>query len=243
MMIKSTKNFHRFMLQQALYPLLLCTGLSMGIFAFRYAYSHRWVYANLPWNLILAWIPYILSLVATGLNQLIPGKLWPWKWILLAPLTALWLLFFPNAPYLVTDFYHLTLRPPLPLWYDIGMIASYAFTGCFLAIASLRSMQRLVQENILPIWPGKMLSWLFVIISLGLSGLGVYLGRFERFNSWDFFFHPRLILSDIALRIVNPMDNLRFIGFSLMFTAILLMFYLMYVVFHPGIGETPPKNT
>jgi len=123
----------------------------------------------------------------------------------------------------VTDFYHLIERPPVPLWYDIGLIAIFAFSGCFLAIASLRSMQFLVERYL-----GKIIGWLFVMISIGLCGLGIYLGRFGRYNSWDVFFQPYQVMKDLAIRMLNPLDNPRFIGFTLMFTAILLVFYLMF---------------
>lgn len=138
-------------------------------------------------------------------------------WILL------WLLFFPNAPYMVTDFYHLDARPPIPLWFDISLIAIFAFTGCFLAIASLRGIHIIVERIF-----GKFIGWVLVLFTLGLGSLGVYLGRFSRFNSWDILLKPRSVLKDIAHNILNPLDNLGFIGFTLMFTSILLVFYLMF---------------
>ncbi len=124
----------------------------------------------------------------------------------------------------MTDFYHLEKRPPIPLWYDIGLIATFAWTGCFLAIASLKTMQFLVTKR-----ANGIVSWVFVGIALGLSGVGVYLGRFERWNSWDLFLHPHRVLKDLAVPLMNPLNNPRFVGFSLMFTAILLVIYLMFV--------------
>jgi len=173
-MFRNANGLHRFLKNQFLYPLLLSTLLAAAFFAFRVAYSGRWYYDNLPWNLFLAWVPYVCSLWAAAWYRLFPDR---W-WFLLVP-GALWLLFFPNAPYIVTDFYHLEKRPPIPLWYDIGLIATFAWTGCFLAIASLRTMQFLVRKR-----ASGIVSWVFVGIALGLSGVGVYLGRFERWNSW-----------------------------------------------------------
>ncbi len=218
-MFRNLSGLHRFFKNQFLYPLLLSTLLAAAFFAFRVAYSGRWYYDNLPWNLFLAWVPYICSLWAAAWCRFFPDR----RWILLVP-GALWLLFFPNAPYIVTDFYHLEKRPPVPLWYDIGLIATFAWTGCFLAIASLRTMQFLVRKQ-----ANEIVSWVFVAIALGLSGIGVYLGRFERWNSWDLFLHPRRVLEDLAVPLMNPLNNLRFLGFSLMFTAMLLVIYLMFV--------------
>jgi len=213
------RDLHGFLVNQFLYPLLLSTVLAGGIYVFRVLYSGRSYYDNLPWNLFLAWVPYVCSLWAAVCYRLYPGR---W-WMLLLP-GVLWLVFFPNAPYIVTDFYHLEKRPPIPLWYDIGLITTFALTGCFLAIASLRTMQSLVRRH-----ANGVVSWVFVAIALGLSGVGVYLGRFERWNSWDLFLHPDKVLRDLAVPLINPLNNLRFLGFSLMFTAILLVIYLMFI--------------
>ena len=212
-------KLHRFLENQFLYPLLLSSLLAGGFFLFRVVYSGTWGYANLPWNLFLAWVPYVCSVWAAVLHRVSPGR---W-WMLLLP-GVFWLVFFPNAPYIVTDFYHLQERPPMPLWYDIGLLATFAWTGCFLAIASLRTMQFLVGTH-----ANRWVSWVFVAVALGLSGVGVYLGRFDRWNSWDLFLHPHKVLRDLAIPLINPLNNLRFVGFSLMFTAILLVIYLMFL--------------
>jgi uncharacterized membrane protein len=210
---------HRFLASQSLYPLILSTFLALGFFAGRVVYGQTWNYSNLVWNLFLAWMPYIFSFLAALIHLIFP-RAW---WLLLLP-AGLWLIFLPNAPYIVTDFLHLEQRPPIPLWYDIGLLATFAWTGCFLAIASLRTMQYLVKTYL-----GKAAGWFFAISSLALCGLGIYLGRFGRWNSWDLFFQPQDILSDIYTRLANPFNNLRFFVFTIMFTAFLMALYLMFV--------------
>jgi uncharacterized membrane protein len=210
--------------RNSLYPLVLSTLLALGFFAWRADYTNRWwEYRLLVWNLFLAWVPYACALLAAALHHR-----WQRLWWLLPLPGLLWLLFFPNAPYIVTDFYHLEWRRPMPLWYDIGLIAMFAFTGIFLGIASLRIMQRLVQTYL-----GRLISWAFTLVSIGLCGLGIYLGRFGRYNSWDMFVHPQEVLRDIALKVINPLDDLGFVGFTLMFTAIFLVFYLMFISNNP----------
>lgn len=224
---------HRFLARHAFYPLVLSSLLAFGIYAGRAVISHEWrVYASLVWNLFLAWLPYLFSLWAVALDVLFP-KRW---WLLLIP-GALWLLFFPNAAYIVTDFLHLKERPLIPLWFDIILMISFAWTGLFLSIASLRNMQILAKKYV-----GAILSWLFVTVAIGLNGLGMYLGRFERWNSWDFFFHPRHIVADIAVRFKEPFENLRFFGFTFLFTAFLLVCYLTFVSVSQ-MGEPPPERT
>ncbi len=216
-------RFHHFLAFHLFYPILLSTGLAVLMYVARVIISDNWrIYANLIWNLFLAWLPYLFSLWASGLNRLFPRQ---W-WMLLIP-GLLWLIFFPNAPYLVTDFLHLENRPYIPLWYDILLLTTFAWTGIFLAIASLRTMQVLINGYL-----GKIASWFFVAVALGLSGLGIYLGRFDRWNSWDLLLQPRRILADIVIRMANPLENLRFVGFTLLFTAFLLVCYLTFVAVH-----------
>jgi len=223
-MINLLSRLNRFLMSQSLYPILLSSILAMAIFAVRvYMSGSLRIYSNLVWNLFLAWIPYLFAVQAAALYYLFP-KQW---WMLIVP-GGIWLAFFPNAPYIVTDFFHLEDRLYIPLWYDILMLTTFAWTGVFLAIASLRTMQALVKIHF-----GKFLSWVFVAVALSLSGLGIYLGRFERWNSWDLLSHPKSILKDVAVQVIDPFSNLSFFGFTILFTFFLFICYLMFVSIKP----------
>jgi uncharacterized membrane protein len=232
-MFRSLYRIHRFLAVHLFYPLFFSSILAVMIYVGRVVLSRSWLaYSVLPWNLFLAWIPYIFSLIAAGLHRLYPRG---W-WLQIVP-GALWLLFFPNAAYIVTDFLHLTQRPLIPLWYDIILLATFSWTGFFLAVTSLRAMQWMVKSYL-----GWFIGWLFAGVCLGLNGLGIYLGRFERWNSWDLFVHPRRIIADLVLLLANPLDNLRFLGFTILITAFLLVVYLTVVSVRPideGRGTDP----
>jgi uncharacterized membrane protein len=204
--------------KQSFYPLLLSSLLAMLIYFARVLLGHSWNYVNLVWNLVLAWVPYICSVISYLLFHKYASN---WGRLLLPGL--IWLIFFPNGPYMLTDFLHLETRPYIPLWYDILLLATFAWTGCFLAIVSLRTMQFLVKSYL-----GNIASWIFAIAVLGLSSLGVYLGRFERWNSWDLLLQPKAVVRDIYLRIINPVDNLGFVGFTLIVSAFLIVSYLTF---------------
>jgi len=212
-------TWHHFLLRHSFYPLFLSSFMACGFYAYRVVYSGSYNYSNLLWNLFLAWLPYCFSVIASSFYGLNPKR-----WGLIFVFVVLWLIFFPNAPYIVTDFYYLDPRPPIPLWFDISLIAIFAFTGCFLAIASLRMIHLMIDKSL-----GKIVGWLFALFSLGLASLGVYLGRFGRFNSWDILLHPKSLMHEIVVNLFNPLDNLGFLGFTIMFTSILLVFYLMFV--------------
>jgi uncharacterized membrane protein len=176
----------------------------------------------LPWNLFLAWVPLGFALLARGLASSTPRRTW-----LLMLAGAGWLLFFPNAPYILTDLMHLArVRPgsAAPLWYDLLLHLTVAMTGLFVGFASLALMQGLVTRTC-----GKLAGWAFAVVSLALSGFGIYLGRFLRWNSWDVLRAPVLLFTDIVDRLIHPLSNPRAYGFSVVCFVFLLLTYLMCV--------------
>jgi uncharacterized membrane protein len=214
-------RIHRFCVSHLLYPLVLASLLACGIFAGRAYLSHSDTYRFLVWNLFLAWIPYLCSSFIAILHQRFPRV----GWLLIVP-GALWLLFLPNAPYMVTDLWHLDWlgeRKPIPLWYDIAMLISFAWTGLFLAVASLNAMQNVVRD-----YCGRIIGWLFVFGAIGASSFGIYVGRFLSWNSWDMLLHPDDVISDVIARFAHPIRNPGAFGFTFLFAAFMLICYLSF---------------
>lgn len=179
----------------------------------RLEYSGRSAYFFLIWNLFLAWMPYWLALAAWNLRE---------KPAYALTFGGLWLLFFPNAPYLITDFIHLYPKHGVPVWYDSLMIFSFALTGLALGLVSLYLMQSVVIR-----WFGARLSWLFVAGALLLSGFGVYVGRFLRWNSWDLFANPFTLLRDMAHNLLTPEDFVKTAVVTLSLAAVMGFMYGM----------------
>ncbi len=145
---------------------------------------------------------------------------------LFVPIFALvWLVFFPNAPYIITDFQHLANGwGGAPLWFDVILLIWTSWTGLLLGIVSLYLMQEIVHRNF-----GKMLGWVFVFSVSLLSSIGVYLGRFLRWNSWDILHDPTQILRESwhLLRDLNKSA----VGFTALFTVFFLFIYLTLYAF------------
>ena len=198
-------------------PLFFVLGLSLALsfalIAVRIFITGQLQFAFLLWNLFLAAIPFGLS-AALALAARPPGAR------LLLPVGAVWLLFFPNAPYLITDLFHLEHRPGVPYWYDLALIMSCAWNGLMLAFASLLDMHTLVRQRL-----GIGTGWLFVTLALGLSAFGVYLGRYLRYNSWDILSNPFTLFYDIVQRLLHPFHNWQTWGVTVVFWAFLLIAY------------------
>lgn len=197
---------------------LLVAGslLAAGLQSVRAERTGAPVFAFLFWNLFLAWVPYALALALVGLDRVrAPG------WLLAAP-GIVWLLFLPNAPYILTDFIHLGAIPGAPLWFDALLIGAFAGTGLLLGLASLYLVHRVVAARL-----GPVAGWVLAIGALALSSLGVYLGRFPRFNSWDVLANPDGLVDVVLFRLADPLGNPFLLTFAAAMTAGLVGSYLV----------------
>ena len=195
------------------FVLATSVALSVILVVGRVLMTGRLLFLFLIWNLFLALIPFAISTmlgIAKG----------PLRARLLVPVGAAWLLFFPNAPYILTDLFHLERRAGVPFWYDLALILSCAWNGLMLAYASLADMQRLVQRRL-----GTGAGWAFATVALLLSSFGIYLGRYLRFNSWDVLANPLTLFYDIVNRILHPFSFPGTWGVTLVFGVFLLIGY------------------
>jgi uncharacterized membrane protein len=189
-------------------------------------YGHTTMH-YLVWNLFLAWIPFGLAVVAWLLTQFDLRQRWP-----LVLCAGAWLVFFPNAPYIITDIIHIRKMPAGPIWYDLILTVAFAWTGFLLGFASLYVMHLLVSCR----W-GWRKGWLFVAGVTGLSGLGIYLGRFLRLNSWQVL-SPLDLLNEISFWFSTPHNRSGSVVFialvgMLLFLVYLMMYALTHVNLHP----------
>lgn len=214
----------------ALVALALASVLCFGLVQFRAVYTDHVAFTAFLWNLFLAWIPLGATLPIYWMRRS-RGRTWPVVFVCF----VVWFLFFPNAPYIVTDLQHLAPRPGVPLWYDLITIMSFALTGLFIGYLSLYLMQEVVRG-----WYGKAVSWAFALGMLGVSAFGIYLGRFVRWNSWDALTAPIETVTDAA-RLANPAVNPQALAFSGTFFAFSLVCYLIVYTFTHlhGFVDTP----
>ncbi len=200
-----------------LFVLFASSCLSVAIWGMRFYYTGgNATYRFLTWNLFLAWLPLCSALLLWVVHQYAP-RLRILQW----PLLLGWLVFFPNAPYLVTDFLHLSERQNVPLWYDLMLIFSFAWNGLILGFTALWIVQEVLTAQY-----NRFVSGLVVCLTLLLSGFGIYLGRFLRWNSWDVISNPHLLLADILPRLIDPFAYPRTLAVTVLFSSFLAIAYL-----------------
>jgi uncharacterized membrane protein len=195
---------------------LLFTSVSFGclMLAVRMLYTGSWMFGFLAWNLFLAFIPYFISYTLTIHVDWVEKK---WKRYVI--LTA-WLAFIPNSFYILTDLFHLHDSHAVPRWFDLLMIVTFAWNALLMGIMSVRHIEKITQG----LWRYRY-DWLFIIPVMWLNALGIYIGRYLRFNSWDIISNPFGLISDIAGILIHPLRSANAWGMIVCFTFFLSIIY------------------
>jgi uncharacterized membrane protein len=181
----------------------------------RVLYTRTFDHAGIAWNLFLAWVPFLLALVVYARAR--AGTSRP----ALVALGGLWLLFFPNAPYIVTDLKHIGDAGRIPVLYDVLFLSAAAWTGLLLGLTSLFLIHAVARRLL-----GVASAWALVVVVLAASSFGIYLGRVQRWNSWDVFVRPGALLGQIA----NGFHAAP-LALTVLLTSFLLASYLVFYSF------------
>jgi uncharacterized membrane protein len=163
----------------------------------------------LVWNLFLAWVP-LLAALALEASERTHHR------VLGGIALGVWLLFLPNAPYLVSDLAHLRWPSTTP-WLDFARFVAFAWAGCLLGIAALRVVHGVVAARV-----GTVAGWFVIVGGAAASGVGVALGRFGRLNSWEVLTRP-VFVADETVRLSGDRQALAVAGF---FTLLVLVMYI-----------------
>jgi uncharacterized membrane protein len=190
--------------------LITSIGFSLALYTCRVLYSGSFLFLFIPWNLFLAWLPFFFS------NLLLKEKSKPRQFVWF----CLWLLFLPNAPYLITDLVHLEQRLPVPFYFDLVLLFSAAWNGLLLGLLSVKNIEERLRQYFSLIKVKAILAGVFI-----LSGFGIYLGRYDRYNSWHILTQPFDLFYDITLYILQPLQHIHTWAVTFLFAA---AFWVMY---------------
>jgi uncharacterized membrane protein len=192
--------------------LTISMALSIVLLMIRMKLHHSFYLLFLVWNLFLAIIPFAITTALISKPKI-------HKLTLLSSF-GIWLLFLPNAPYIVTDLLHLMNSQKHLLWLDVLVIMSFAFNGLILFFLSLSDMEKILKLYLKPQFIFPILLSIF-----GLTAFGIYLGRFLRYNSWEIINNPLGIFQDMFNIIFQP--NFEAWVFTLTFASFLAISYWM----------------
>lgn len=211
------------MLKQLFKPIHIVIGITgvIGLFLLliRVKQSQSVFLLFLIWNLFLAYIPVVIS------NLVFYYK---WTAYKLVAAIGVWLLFLPNAPYILTDFKHLHSQSEF-FWLDAFCIGFFALSGLLAGLSSMQQFHHYLKEKM----AAKVLNISMVLICLA-SGFGIYLGRFLRWNSWDILHHPLALIKDILRIIIQPHTHQLAWGITIGFGGFIgLCYVLLYYSVQP----------
>lgn len=178
-------------------------------------YTGAFSYIFLLWNIFLAWIPLWVSTYIYRVHDHRrdrPIRFWAAGFV--------WLIFYPNAPYIATDVVHIDwiYDGNVSRWFDIILLLSCAWTGVLLGFVSLYTMRKWVVETY-----GRAAGNILALAVIALSSFGVFIGRFLRWNSWDVIVAPHRLLGDLKSIATEPYPFF----FSLLFGVFLFMVYVV----------------
>ncbi|WP_119080482.1 DUF1361 domain-containing protein [Chitinophaga alhagiae] len=198
-------------LSSAAKMLLVSIAFCLLLVGVRMYYTGSIMYGFYIWNMVLAVMPLIFS------RQLVHRRPLHWRSLLLL---GGWLVFFPNAPYLVTDILHFTSASSAPRWFDLVLVTTAAWNGLLLGALSLMHIEGFLALHFSK--PAVSGILLFIMV---LCGYGVYLGRFLRFNSWDVLTDPYALFSIVGQHWLQPAAHVTVWAFTLLFAGMFAIFY------------------
>jgi len=175
------------------YNLLLAIAFGMALLLVRIKLTGSFFFLFLVWNLFLAGIPYVISSLLRFSSRIQQSTFWSLTGF------ACWLVFFPNSPYIITDLIHLHNDNAELRWFDLFLIFIFAINGLILGILSLLDIYHLIAKK----YTTTVAHYTILQVCI-LSGYGIYVGRFLRFNSWDVLTQPKTLFFEMAHSFYNP---------------------------------------
>ncbi len=198
--------------------LMVLSLFSLLLSALRISYTNHYFFLFLVWNLFLAFLPwFIASIIYIKKIR---------NWVVLTISILVWLAFFPNAPYILTDLMHLGKDRSAPIWFDLILLLSYGFAGLLYGFVSLHMIEKILVRK-----TGHRHVALISVPLIYLACFGIYIGRFLRWNSWDLVSNMSSVLRDIAARFINPFNYTNTWVFTIFLGTLLNVLYWSYKSF------------
>jgi uncharacterized membrane protein len=201
-------EFQRWFVASILFSIVLMVA--------RIVVSGNLIFTFLLWNLFLAFVPYAVSNWLSRNTKVVQNRL------MFCAVFVVWLLFIPNSFYIITDLFHLGRFVDMHLWFDLTMILSFAWNGILLGVLSVRQMEKIMEAFL-----SKRTKMLFIYVVMFLNALGVYIGRYLRFNSWDVVTDPSLIIKEVLNLVMHPIEYKYVWSMIICFSVFMTLLYFV----------------
>jgi len=234
---------------------LVCFAAVTLLILVRYVLTGTLIYIFILWNIILAAAPlWVESLMRSATRK--------WKgWIaggVSLILGGAWLMLLPNAFYILTDFTHQNndvvvnmrddgyfggiyySRGDAMYVYDSLLILTATIVGAYFGGLALLHAYTFFRKHL-----SKSVAYGILGGIMVLSGIGVYIGRYGRWNSWDVLYRPLHILTDFLYQFVSAGSKERMV--VTVFTMVLFQGLSLYAAYwiqsrQYKLNTSPPKS-
>jgi len=195
-----------------------------------FAENLQWMW----WNLFLAAIPMLISLVVFRYDFWHKRSWWT---ILLVFGSFVYFFFLPNGPYVITDIIHLVRQIKdyryfhLTDW-DIVVVLipqflAFIFIGFSFYVIGFQRMIHLLYQCKWPTW----IIWTIKVVVAFVMAVGVFLGRFYRFNSWDIISNS----DKIIMSTIKEFTNFSFIMFVIVDSLVIFFGFEILSIFYKSL--------
>lgn len=203
-------NINKYIQKDLIFIIILAIVLNISRIILFGSSSFVWLF----WNLFLAIVPFVISSYLLDKERM--HSLSKWSFYLLG---FLWLIFIPNAPYIITDLIHIGVVRSVPVLYDAFLLFGIAWVGLYLGLNSIYHIDQILANRYKDIIREVLIFFIILFISFG-----IYIGRFLRFNSWDIFKQPIFVFKTTHTTFLYPTDYKTYLYIAL-FTLFIYIFY------------------
>lgn len=222
-------------------PFVICMGAIAFLWLMRsFVDGAIGFYGFVFWNCFLATVPLLLEPLFGIAKRHLQGV---YEKACRVSIAAAWLLFLPNAFYILTDFMHLNpavlvneksggssyvlhyTRGDAVYMVDVLLVFVASAYGAYVGGLALLHAYAYFKRSV-PRWSKTILGLILL-----LSAIGVYIGRFGRWNSWDGLLRPWDIAGDLWGSLSEQLVRNRFLTvvFAMIVFQCLSMWFVGYV--------------
>lgn len=200
-------------------PPYLKVAAIMTVYVVLVLFIRNWIVGDQIYNFLLrnlsaGFLPLLIAFLLKEFNDKFSNVFF---WIG----SVLWVLFYPNAPYMISDLIHGDMDNVIIIP-DTLVIFSIALVSIFYGLLSLKIMYTLFTKR-----SGKRLANIAITISLLLSCLGFYMGRILLFFSIDALKNPIHVIKEVWAHLFPIGENIYTYELMILFGGIQVMLLIM----------------